>query len=55
MRHRNQSGETHQTHIENRISVFGISTFDTDYVLTKKENYQKALDILEMAGYEIIG
>lgn len=40
---------------ENRISVFAISTFDTDYVLTKKENYQRALDILENAGYEIVG
>ncbi len=40
---------------ENGISVFVISTFDTDYVLTKKENYQRALDILEIAGYEIVG
>ena len=40
---------------ENRISVFVISTFDTDYVLTKKDNYQRALDILEIAGYEIVG
>lgn len=40
---------------ENRISVFVISTFDTDYVLTKKENYQRALALLEIAGYEIVG
>ena len=40
---------------ENSISVFVISTFDTDYVLTKKENYQRALEILETAGYEIVG
>lgn len=40
---------------ENRISVFVISTFDTDYILTKKENYQRALALLEAAGYEIVG
>ena len=40
---------------ENKISVFVISTFDTDYVLTKKENYQRALALLETAGYEIVG
>ncbi len=38
---------------ENEISIFAISTFNTDYILIKKENYQKALDILNHAGYEI--
>ncbi len=39
---------------ENKIGIFAISTFNTDYVLTKKENYQKALDILKNTGYKII-
>ena len=39
---------------ENSISIFSISTYNTDYVLIKKENYQKALDILEHSGYEIV-
>ena len=39
---------------ENKIGIFAISTFNTDYVLTKKENYKKALDILKDAGYKII-
>ena len=39
---------------DNQISIFVVSTFDTDYVLTKTENYQSALDILEAAGYEIV-
>lgn len=39
---------------ENRISVFAISTFDTDYVLTKKDSYQRALKVLEAAGYDIV-
>ena len=39
---------------ENSISIFAISTYNTDYILIKKENYQKALDILEHSGYEIV-
>lgn len=39
---------------DNQISIFVVSTFDTDYVLTKKENYQRALDVLETAGHEIV-
>ena len=39
---------------KNSISIFAISTYNTDYVLIKKENYQKALDILEHSGYEIV-
>ena len=39
---------------ENSISIFAISTYNTNYVLIKKENYQKALDILKDSGYEIV-
>ena len=39
---------------ENGISIFAVSTYNTDYVLMKKENYQKALDILERSGYVIV-
>lgn len=38
---------------ENKIGIFVISTFNTDYVLTKKENYQRALDVLISSGYQI--
>ena len=37
----------------NSISIFAVSTYNTDYVLIKKENYQRALDILERSGYKI--
>ena len=40
---------------ENKIGIFVISTYNTDYVLTKKENYQRALDVLNRAGYKIAG
>lgn len=36
------------------ISIFAVSTYNTDYILVKKEKYQKALEVLEGAGYEII-
>ena len=40
---------------ENKIGIFVISTYNTDYVLTKKDNYQRALDVLNRAGYKIAG
>ncbi len=38
---------------DQNIGVFVISTFHTDYVLTKKENFQSAIAALEDEGYEI--
>ena len=39
---------------ENKIGIFAVSTFNTDYILTKKENYDKALNVLKSAGYNVI-
>ena len=39
---------------ENNIGIFAISTYNTDYILTKSENYMKSLDVLNRAGYTII-
>lgn len=36
---------------ENRIGIFAVSTYNTDYILTKRDNYEKALRVLEDAGY----
>ena len=38
---------------ENKIGIFAVSTYNTDYVLVKEENFGKALDVLSEAGYEI--
>ena len=38
----------------NKIGLFAISTYNTDYILVKRENYNKALDILSSAGYHVI-
>ncbi len=39
---------------DNDISVFAASTYNTDYVFVKSQNYQRGLEILKSAGYEII-
>ena len=39
---------------QNSISIFAISTYNTDSVLIKKENYQKGLNILKHSGYKIV-
>lgn len=38
---------------ESKIGIFALSTFNTDYILTKSENFEKALSALEKAGYKI--
>ena len=39
---------------DNHIGIFAISTFNTDYILTKQENFSKAIKVLQEAGYSII-
>lgn len=39
---------------ENNIGIFAISTYNTDYILTKEDNYIKALEVLSNAGYKIV-
>ena len=36
---------------ENGIGIFAVSTYNTDYILVKKENFEKAEAALEAAGY----
>lgn len=38
---------------DNQIGIFAISTFNTDYILTKDENFSRALEVLVGAGYEV--
>ena len=39
---------------ENSISIFAVSTYNTDYILTKKDSFRRALKVLSDAGYEIV-
>ena len=36
------------------IGIFAVSTYNTDYVLTKAEDFPAALDALDKSGYTII-
>ena len=35
----------------NGIGIFAISTYNTDYIFTKEENFEKALTALSESGY----
>ena len=39
---------------DEKIGIFVVSTFNTDYVLVKKENEQRALNRLKREGYTVI-
>lgn len=36
------------------IGIFAVSTFNTDYILTKAENFERALQVLKGQGYIIV-
>ena len=36
------------------ISIFAVSTYDTDYILVKTEKFENAIKILDDNGYEIV-
>lgn len=37
----------------NYIGIFVVSTYNTDYILTKEENHSLALSVLRNAGYTL--
>ncbi len=39
---------------DNQIGIFAVSTYNTDYILIKKENFNKAMAVLSDAGYQIV-
>ena len=39
---------------ENEIGIFAVSTYNTDYILVKKEHFDRAIEILAGAGYSIV-
>ena len=38
---------------ENGIGIFAVSTFNTDYIFVKESNFEKAIKVLEDAGFSI--
>lgn len=39
---------------ENQIGIFAVSTFNTDYILVKAEDFERAVRVLATAGYAIV-
>ena len=39
---------------ENKIGIFVVSTYNTDYIFVKEENFENAMTVLEKAGYTVI-
>ena len=39
---------------EHKIGIFAVSTYNTDYILVKEENYEKALTALAQEGYTVV-
>lgn len=39
---------------ENKIGIFVVSTYNTDYVLVKNENFDRAMAVLAEEGYTVI-
>ena len=39
---------------EHKIGIFAVSTYNTDYILVKKENFERALDVLASEGYTVV-
>lgn len=39
---------------EEEIGIFAVSTFNTDYILTKAHDFSKAIEALEKHGYVVV-
>ena len=39
---------------ENKIGIFAVSTYNTDYILVKEHNFEKALSVLAAEGYQVV-
>ena len=39
---------------EQKIGIFAVSTYNTDYILVKEENFERALSVLSSEGYEVV-
>lgn len=39
---------------DNGIAVFVVSTFETDYILMKKDKFEQAIKLLDDSGYGVV-
>ena len=38
---------------ENKVGIFAVSTYNTDYIFVKEENFDKAINALKDNGYDV--
>ena len=38
---------------ENKVGIFAVSTYNTDYIFVKDENFDKAINALKDNGYDV--
>ena len=39
---------------DHKIGIFTVSTYNTDYILVKEENFEHALEVLSSEGYTVV-
>ena len=39
---------------EHKIGIFAVSTYNTDYILVKEENFDRAMEALISEGYKVV-
>ena len=39
---------------EHKIGIFAVSTYNTDYILVKEENFDRAMETLISEGYKVV-
>ena len=39
---------------EHKIGIFAVSTYNTDYILVKEENFGRAMEVLASEGYTVV-
>ena len=39
---------------EHKMGIFAVSTYNTDYILVKEENFELSLEVLIAEGYTVI-
>ena len=45
---------TSNEHLFTNIPIFAVSTFETDYILVKEDDKERALETLLEAGHELV-
>ena len=39
---------------EHKIGIFAVSTYNTDYILVKEANFNRAMEVLASEGYTVV-